>query len=103
MHHFLNMSQAQRVGHVPAHAREHDFQRVVKPLEDLGQRAVDQTLVEIKHGPDCRLCLTQTEPKLTLDTAVNRNMDQNSVTPSWYPTATSPRSDRRVVGSEASA
>lgn len=55
--HFLNMSQAQWVRHIPANAGQHDFQRVVKPLEDLVQGAVDQTIAEIKHGRDCRLRL----------------------------------------------
>jgi hypothetical protein len=50
VHHFLHMSQAQRVGNVPAHTGQHDFQWAVKPLEDLVQGAADQTLAEIKHG-----------------------------------------------------
>src|SRR5674476_1277603 len=28
LHHFFHMPQAQRVGHVPAHAREHHFKRI---------------------------------------------------------------------------
>jgi len=31
----------------------------VKPFEDLVQGAVDEAAAEIKHGPDCRLCLSQ--------------------------------------------
>jgi len=31
----------------------------VKPFEDLAQVVVNQTLAEIKHGSDCRLCLLQ--------------------------------------------
>ena len=57
LHHFFDMAQAQWVRHVPANAGQRDFQRVVKPLEDLVQGAVDQLLAEIKHGRDCRLCL----------------------------------------------
>ena len=45
------------LGHVPAHANGHDFKWVMKPLQDLVQDAVDQTLAEIKHGRNCRLCL----------------------------------------------
>ena len=51
------MAQAQWVRHVPANAGQHDFQGIVKPLEDLVQGAVDQALAEVKHGRDCRLCL----------------------------------------------
>ena len=40
-HHFLNMGQAQRLGHIPAHARQHHFKGIVKPFEDLAQGAVD--------------------------------------------------------------
>ena len=57
LHHLLHMSQAQRIGNVPAYACEHDFQRVVQPFEDLAQSTGDETLAEIKHGPDCRLGL----------------------------------------------
>ena len=59
LHHFLDVAQAQRVGHVPAHAGQHHFKSVVQPLESIAQCAVDQTFAEIKHGPDCRLCLMQ--------------------------------------------
>ena len=57
LHHFFTMAQAQWVRHVPANAGQHDFQGIVKPLEDLVQGAVDQALAEVKHGLDCRLCL----------------------------------------------
>jgi len=57
LHHLLNVAQAQRVGHVPAYAGQHDLQRIVQPFEDLAQGAIDQTFAEIKHGQDCRLCL----------------------------------------------
>ena len=40
-HHVLNMAQAERVGCVPAHARQHHFEGIVKPFEDLVQGAVD--------------------------------------------------------------
>jgi superfamily I DNA/RNA helicase len=59
LHHFLNMAKAQRVSHIPAHASQHHFKRVVKPLEDLAQGAVDQTLAEIKHDSDCPSALLQ--------------------------------------------
>src|ERR1022692_930743 len=36
-HHLLNMAQAQRIGGVPAHADQHDFDRVVQPLDHLTQ------------------------------------------------------------------
>ena len=36
--------------------------RIVKALEDLAQGAVDQTFAEIKHWPDCRLCLLRQNP-----------------------------------------
>ena len=57
LHHFLDVAQAQWVGHIPAHAGQHVFQRLVKPLGDLGQCSVDQLLAGIEHGRDCRLCL----------------------------------------------
>ena len=62
VHHLLDVAKAQWVGHVPAHTGEHDFQRIVKPLEDLVQGAVEQTLAEINHRPDCRLCLLRQNP-----------------------------------------
>ena len=55
--HFFNMSQAQRVRHVPAHSGQHHFKWVVKPFEDPVQGAADQTLTDIKYGRSCRLCL----------------------------------------------
>ena len=58
LHHFFNMSQTERVGHVSAYANKYDFQWVMKALEDLTQGAVDQTLAEIKHRWDCRSCLS---------------------------------------------
>ena len=36
-HHLLDVTQAQRIGCVPAHAREHHLQRVVPPLDHLAQ------------------------------------------------------------------
>ncbi len=57
LHHFFHMSQAQWIGHVPAHTGQHHFQRVVKPLEDLTQGAVNQTFAEIKYDAECRLCV----------------------------------------------
>ena len=66
LHHFLHMSQDQRVRHIPAHAGQHDFQRIVKALQDLDQGAVDQTLAEIKQGSDCRLCLLRQRTVLLL-------------------------------------
>ena len=66
LHHFFNMSQTERVGHVPAHANEHDFKWVMKPLQDFVQGAVDQTLAEIKPGRNCRLCLLRQNLRLYL-------------------------------------
>ena len=40
-HHFLHMTLAQRIGHIPAHAREHHFKGIVKLFDDLAQGAVD--------------------------------------------------------------
>lgn len=59
LHHLLDVAQAQRVSHIPTHAGEHHLKRIVQPFEDLAQGAVDQSLPEIKHGPDCRLRLSQ--------------------------------------------
>ena len=56
LHHFFDMSQAQRVRHIPAHAGQHDFQRAVKPMQKLVQGAVNKALAQIKHGQDCCLC-----------------------------------------------
>src|ERR1035437_6409295 len=63
LHHLLDVAKAQRVSHIPAHAGEHNLKPIVQPFEDLAQAAVDQTLAEIKHGPDCRLCLLQQNPQ----------------------------------------
>lgn len=41
LHHFFNVTQTQRIGHIPAHACEHHFQGIVEPFEDLAQGAVD--------------------------------------------------------------
>ena len=54
LHHFFNLSQAQWVRHMPAHAGEHDFQRVVQKFEDLVQGASYQIVAEIKHDWDCQ-------------------------------------------------
>ena len=75
LRHFLDMPQAQRVGHVPAHAGQHDFQRVVKLLEDFAQGTVDQLLAQIDHGRDCHLSLTatgsgQNQPSTITPTAI---------------------------------
>ena len=59
LHHLFDVPKAQRVRYVPAHASEHDLQRVVQPFEDLAQGAVDEALAEIEHGSDCRLRLLQ--------------------------------------------
>ena len=59
LHHLLYVAQAQRVGDIPAHTGQHHFKWVVQPFEHLAQCAADQTLAEIKHGRDCRLCLLQ--------------------------------------------
>ena len=56
-HHLFNVTQAQRIGHVPSHARQHHFQRVVQPFENFASSAIDQTFTEIMHALDCRLCL----------------------------------------------
>jgi hypothetical protein len=34
-HHRFNVTQAQRIGHVPSHASQHHFQRLVAPFETL--------------------------------------------------------------------
>ena len=57
LHHLLNVAQAQRVGHIPAHAGEHHFQRIVEPNEHLAQGTNNRTLAEIKHELDCGLRL----------------------------------------------
>jgi transposase InsO family protein len=59
LHHLLDVAQAQRISRIPTHAGEHHLKLIVQPFEDLAQGAVDQTLAEIKHGPDCRLWLSQ--------------------------------------------
>ena len=51
LHHFFRLPKTQRVGHLPTHASEYDFQWVMQPLQDFVQ-GVDQTVAEIKHGPD---------------------------------------------------
>jgi hypothetical protein len=57
LHHFLDVTQTQWVGHVPPYARQHDFQRIVEPFEDLAQGAIDPTFTAIMHGADCRRSL----------------------------------------------
>ena len=56
-HHLFNVTQAQRIGHVPSHARQHHFQRVVQPFENFASSAIDQTFTEIMHALNCRFCL----------------------------------------------
>jgi hypothetical protein len=34
LHHLLDVAKAQGVGHIPAHAGQHHFQRIVKPFEN---------------------------------------------------------------------
>lgn len=67
LHHFFQMTQAQRIGYVPANAGEHDFQRTVEPNEYLAQGAVDRTYTEIKHGLDCRLRFLQQNRAIGVD------------------------------------
>src|SRR5450830_128735 len=62
LHHLLDMAQAQRVGNIPAHANQHHFQRVVEPLENFAQGAIDQTFTEIMHGSDCPTSLLRHNP-----------------------------------------
>jgi len=50
---------ALRIGDVQVHANEHDFRWIANSFQNLVQPAVDQTLVEIKHGLDGRLRLLQ--------------------------------------------
>ena len=62
LNHIINMAQAQYVRHVPANAGQHNFQGIVKLLDDLAQGDVDQALAEVKRGRDCRLCLLRQNP-----------------------------------------
>ena len=39
-HHFFKMTQTQRIGDVPAHARQNHLQRIVQAFQYLGQRRV---------------------------------------------------------------
>jgi hypothetical protein len=39
-HHLLSVAQAQRVGHVPAYAHQHDFRRKVQPLDRPAQSSI---------------------------------------------------------------
>jgi len=39
-HHLLKVAQAQQIRRIPAHALQHDFQRVVQSLDNLAQRVV---------------------------------------------------------------
>ena len=52
-------AQPQRVGQIPTHARQQDFQRKVDPFEYLAQRAIDQTFAEIKPGSNCPVSLSR--------------------------------------------
>jgi hypothetical protein len=65
LHHVLDVAQALRVGHVPAHTGQHHFKWVVKAFEDPVQGAVDQALAEIEHDKDCRLCLLRQNLKMS--------------------------------------
>ena len=39
-HHLLKVAQAQQIRRIPAHALQHDFQRVVQSIDNLAQRVV---------------------------------------------------------------
>src|SRR5450830_1417639 len=104
LHHFLHMSQAQRVGHVPSNAGQHHLQRVVKPFEHLAQGAVDQTFTKIKHGRDCRLrrpTLIATEPLLATrrPTPICRTISKRKP----WPTQARMTTTRHWVGGERPA
>lgn len=44
-------------GTIQLSGTESQMAKLVKPIEDFVQVAVDQTFAEIKHGPDFSLCL----------------------------------------------
>jgi hypothetical protein len=44
-HHFLKLPQTERIGHVPAHARQDHFNRIVQPQENAAQRFVHRFLI----------------------------------------------------------
>jgi hypothetical protein len=46
LHHFLHMAQAQWIDDVPTNAGKHHIKRVVQPLQDLDQGAVDATVAK---------------------------------------------------------
>jgi len=48
-HHLFNVTQAQRMGRVPAHADQHHLDRVVQPLDHLAQH------LDHHHHPVARL------------------------------------------------
>src|SRR5450830_1865704 len=78
LHHLLDMAQAQRVGNIPAHANQHHFQRVVEPLENFAQGAIDQTFTEIMHGSDCPTSLLR--HNLSHDNIATSNADAANAT-----------------------
>jgi hypothetical protein len=51
-HHLFKVAQTQRVGGVPPHAHQHDFQREVQPLDDAAQGRIDQLNMKWDHALD---------------------------------------------------
>jgi len=72
------VAQAQRIGHIPAHAREHHFQRVVDPFGHLAQGANNRTLAEIKHELDCRLRLLRQNRNVRIAAMERRQVRQGT-------------------------
>src|ERR1700687_2227644 len=35
-HHLLEIPKTERIGHIPSHAQQHHIQRIMKPLQNLG-------------------------------------------------------------------
>jgi hypothetical protein len=35
-HHFFKIPKTERIGHIPSHAQQHHIQRIMKPLQNLG-------------------------------------------------------------------
>jgi hypothetical protein len=61
-HHFFDVTQAQRVRCVPAHADQHHLQRIVHPLDYLAQRLDHQHHPVVRLGSAYQHRLTATEP-----------------------------------------
>jgi hypothetical protein len=65
LHHLFEVAKAQRIRHIPAHAREHHFQRIAHPLDHRAQRCDHRLHLVVKiSGQLTKYALIATESKI---------------------------------------